>query len=89
MAASFPGGGGVTGGSWPQLLALVRALNKMAALHRARPPHCNQHGEDCVLYKERDFLGPSVECPSEGRDLLCLLSCCNSNRVESGAFMIY
>ena len=42
-----------------------------------------------IFYEERDFMGPSVECTSECRDLLCQLNRCNSIRVESGAFMIY
>ena len=42
-----------------------------------------------IFYEERDFLGPSVECTSECRDLLCQLNHCNSIRVECGAFMIY
>nr|XP_019961390.1 PREDICTED: gamma-crystallin M2-like isoform X1 [Paralichthys olivaceus] len=42
-----------------------------------------------IFYEDKNFSGRQLECSDDCSDLMCLLSCCNSVRVESGCFMIY
>uniref|UniRef100_UPI0037E8EA74 gamma-crystallin S-1-like isoform X2 n=1 Tax=Semicossyphus pulcher TaxID=241346 RepID=UPI0037E8EA74 len=42
-----------------------------------------------IFYEDKNFSGRHFECSHDCADLTCLLSRCNSIRVESGSFMIY
>ncbi|XP_051260779.1 gamma-crystallin S-1-like [Dicentrarchus labrax] len=42
-----------------------------------------------IFYEDKNFSGCHVECCNDCADLLCLLNCCKSIKVESGSFMIY
>ncbi|XP_034549024.1 gamma-crystallin M2-like isoform X1 [Notolabrus celidotus] len=42
-----------------------------------------------IFYEEKNFSGRHYECSHDCADLTCLISRCNSIRVESGSFMVY